>query len=116
MSKKDFLKRCENAYDMDLVTPKILNHLMKIYDGMHRLEGGQIEYFTEMLISENERTRRFSNDMQLANDELGYNCIRLLAILVHGCQKCAEDPKAWHTRQAFCEHKNDITSSTPPKG
>lgn len=29
----------------------------------------------------------------------------LAAILTHPCQQCAEDPEAWHTRQAFCQHR-----------
>lgn len=105
ITKEQFLRRCENAYDMGLAKPEILKHLMAAYDAMHRFEGGQVEHFVEFLVSEQERTFYFRNDMQLANDELGYACIQFLAILVHRCQLCAEDPKAWHTRQAFCSHK-----------
>ena len=49
MNKKDFLKRCSLAYDMGLCDMPNLKHLQKIYDGMHRLEGGQIDYFFDML-------------------------------------------------------------------
>lgn len=90
---------------MGLATPEIFKHIEKIYDGMHRLEGGQIEYFANMLQSETERTNNFSNSMQLANDRLGYDCIRMLAVMTHRCQICAEDKDAWHTRSGFCTHR-----------
>jgi len=105
MNKEQFLKRCANAYDMGLATPEILSHINKLYDGFMRLNGGQPWYFAEALESEKIRTRNFTNEMQLANDKLGYDCIRLLAIWIHPCQICAEDPKEWHTRSGFCPHK-----------
>lgn len=40
-----------------------------------------------------------------ANDRIGYGLIRLAAVLAHPCQQCAEDPGAWHTRSAFCPHR-----------
>jgi hypothetical protein len=43
--------------------------------------------------------------LTLANDPEGYAIIRLLAVLTHPCQQCAEDPGAWHTRPAFCKHE-----------
>jgi hypothetical protein len=42
----------------------------------------------------------------LAGDE-AYKAIQVMAILDHPCQKCAEDPNAWHTRYGFCEHKKE---------
>lgn len=105
MTKKEFLKRCANAYDMGLTANPILKHLERAYDALFRLEGDQFRYFAEWIVAEQERTQHFANNYQLANDKLGYNVIQLLAILTHPCQKCAEDPKAWHTRSAFCEHR-----------
>ena|SRR3990167_1174331 len=105
MTKEQFLSRCGNAYDMGLVSEDIIHHIERLYDGMTRLEGGQIDCFAEMLETERQRTSNFSNYMQLANDKLGYDGTQLLAILTHHCQQCGEDPKAWHTRPAFCSHK-----------
>ncbi len=105
MTKQQFLNRCAVAYDIGLCDETILRHIEKMYDAMHRLEGGQIEYFYEALHDEAERTQRFSNHMQLANDTLGYAGIRLLALLTHPCQICATDKDAWHTRSGFCPHK-----------
>ena len=80
-------------------------HIEKAYDAMHRLEGGQTDYFVDFMKSEEERTNRFNK--VLANDVMGYDCIRLIAVLTHPCEKCAADPEAWHTRAGFCEHKNN---------
>lgn len=106
MTKKDFLKRCENAYNKGLTDPILLKHLERAYDAMHRLEGNQIHYFVDYLLDERERTNNFDNAHQLANDKLGYAVIELLAILTHPCQECAEDPEVWHTRAGFCKHKD----------
>lgn len=105
LTKKEWMKRMETAYDLGLLDSDIVRHLYKAYDAVHRLEGNQFQYFAEFIISENERTKNFSNHMQLANDELGYNVIKLLAIFIHPCQICAEDKGAWHTRSGFCPHK-----------
>lgn len=104
--KRDFLKRCETIYDMGLADQDNFKHIEKIFDGLMRLVGHQPEYFYKMLESEYKRTDAFSNRYLLANDKLGMNCINLLAVLTHPCQKCAEDKDAWHTRAAFCDHKN----------
>lgn len=107
MTKKDFLARCANAYNMGLTQGPILRHLERAYDALFRLEGDQFRYFVDWVASEQERTRHFSNEYQLANDKLGYNVVQLLAVLTHPCQKCAVDPDAWHTRPAFCSHRED---------
>lgn len=107
MDKKLLFKRFETAHKMNLLTPEIFKHLENVMDAMSRLEGGQLEYFVDFLEAENVRTHRFDRGMQLANDKLGYDCIRLLAILTHHCQSCAEDIEAWHTRGGFCKHREN---------
>lgn len=72
---------------------------------MMRLEGGQVSHFAEILNADYIRTDHFASHKTLGNDSVGYKVIQLLAILTHPCQKCAEDPNAWHTRRAFCTHK-----------
>ena len=95
----------ENAYDMGLCSFKILEHAEDVCDAVMRLQGGQYNYWVDFVEAENKRTRNFQNQYQLANDTLFYNVIQLMAIMTHPCQKCAEDPKAWHTRSAFCDHR-----------
>lgn len=102
---KDVIKRIETAHKLGLCTPEIFHHTEKVYDATFRLEGGQLHYFADFLEDEKQRTNWFSNMKSLANDELGYSCIRLLAILTHPCQLCAEDKDAWHTRSGLCNHK-----------
>lgn len=84
---------------------KIFKHIENTYDALFRLNGGQLDYFLMHMNDEMKRTQRFTNMMQLANDTFGYDCCRVLAVLTHPCQLCAEDPEAWHTRAAFCNHK-----------
>lgn len=108
LTKEEFLKRCANAYDMGLASFDILQHLHNTYDAMHRLEGGQFHYFAEFIEAESVRTERFSSYRQLANDKLGYDVIKFLAILIHPCQICAESPEEWHTRSGFCPHRKLI--------
>lgn len=107
MTKKEFLARMANAYDMHLCTPEVLHLASKWTDGVMRLEGGQYHYWCDLMEDEAVRTQRFANNKVLANDEVGYKVIQLMAILNHHCQKCAVDPQAWHTRGAFCNHKED---------
>lgn len=106
MTKQDLFKRFETAYKMGLLQPEVLQLAERWCDGIMRLEGGQFHNFMDIMISERERTRHFATDITLGNDRLGYKIIQLFAILTHPCQKCAEDPKAWHTRSAFCNHKD----------
>lgn len=105
MTKKDFLARCSNAFDMGLCFPEILQLAERWTDGVMRYEGGQIHYWQELMEDEFKRLERFASHKVLANDQVGYKVIQLMAILTHPCQKCAVDPKAWHTRAGFCNHK-----------
>ena len=108
MTKQEFLKRCETIYDMGLVSKETLSVLSCWTDAMLRLEGGQFSNFCEFLITERKRTDNFASHKTLANDVDGYKVIQMVAVLCHPCQFCAEDKDAWHTRSAFCEHKNKL--------
>lgn len=108
MTKKDFLARCANAWDMGICRDDVLTLLNEWTDAIMRLEGGQFCYFVDFLGREKRRTNRFLPDATLANDKSGYDLIRLAAILTHPCQMCATDLHAWHTRSAFCKHGHGI--------
>lgn len=105
MNKKQFLKRMSNAYDMGLCKPKVLALANDWCDSVMRFEGGQLRYWVDFLEREAERMNSFDSRSCLANDEAGYKIIQLMAIMTHSCQKCGEDPEAWHTRSGFCTHK-----------
>lgn len=110
MTKDEFLKRCANAYDMGLTKDLWLmrewcDAIMRYEAGISEARDHQMHYFRDFIEREKERTHNFRNDSVLANDEAGYKIIVLTSLLAHPCQKCAEDPTAWHTRYAFCEHK-----------
>lgn len=112
MTKKEFLNRCETAYDMGLTKDLTLNLMQDWCDAIMRYEAArgstdnQFKYWEEFLVKERERTGNFANDCVLANDVEGYKIIQLTALLAHPCQKCAEDTDAWHTRSGWCSHKN----------
>lgn len=106
MTKQDFLARMANAYDMGLCKPEVLKLAERWTDGVMRLEGGQFHYWHELMEAEFERLERFASHKVLANDVVGYKVIQLMAVLTHPCQKCAVSPDAWHTRTAFCDHRN----------
>ena len=106
MTKQEFIKRCGNAYDMGLID---CLWLMRDWcDAMLRLEGNQAHAFFSQIEKDRSRTNDFSRT--LANDHQGYKIIQLTSLLAHPCQTCAEDPGAWHTRTAFCEHKKRVHS------
>lgn len=107
--KEAFLRRCANIYDVGLADREILILLNTWVDAVMRFEGGQINTFVDFLLSERQRHGFYSHGT-LANDHLGYKVIKFAAILAHPCQKCAEDPNAWWTRSAFCEHKDKAKS------
>lgn len=106
MTKEQFLKRCETIYEMGLADRDVLNLLSNWTDAIMRYEGGQINSFHEIMEKEYNRTHGFSGYETLANDALGYKVIQISAILSQPCQQCAENKNAWHTRTAFCKHKD----------
>lgn len=106
-TKEEFLKRCANAYDMGLIKTDVIHLLAKWTDIVMRVEGGQDYTLLRFFLEEAERTQNFASHKVLANDKVGYSIIQLAAIFEHPCQKCAEDPQAWHTRFAFCNHKDE---------
>lgn len=99
------IKTLEKMFGVEYLG-RLFSHIEHSYDALHRLQGAQLDYFLDHMNSERERTNNFSNHMSLANDTLGYDCIRVMAVLTHPCQLCAEDVDAWHTRSAFCNHKD----------
>lgn len=103
LTKEQILARVSTAIDMGLMTQKHMALLDKWLDFVNRFEGGQMSSVAEFLESERRRTGNFGRT--LASDTEGYALIRLAAILSHPCQRCAEDPNEWHTRSAFCPHK-----------
>lgn len=105
MTKEQFIKRCETIYDMGLATNEVLRLMSQWTEAIMRLEGGQTDYFVEVLARERKRTNGFAGSETLANDNIGYKVIQLNAVLVHPCQKCGEDKTAWHTRTAYCDHQ-----------
>lgn len=98
------MKTLEDMFGVEYLG-KLFKHIEDSYDAIHRLQGGQLSEFVEHLKEEKERTQDFSSYCSLANDTLGYDCIRVMAVLTHHCQLCAENKDAWHTRSGFCEHK-----------
>ncbi len=126
ITKAQWMKRCESAWSAGLVTPSVLHLISQWADIVLRAEhtlfsiGGQSQGDMVWLFLERERERlKAQNHLSvgtLASDTTGYNVVKLTALLQHPCQQCAEDPKAWHTRTAFCNHarKSKRSSITKP--
>ena len=112
MTRAEFLARCGTVYDMGLTAEEQLLLLDRWIDLVLRLEyclfdqGDQIHYVWQSLEAERKRIGERGNT--LANDEAGYNLVRMAAVLSHPCQECATDPNAWHTRTAFCSHREKL--------
>jgi len=107
LTEEAFLARCRTIFRMGLATPERFRILERWADLVMRLEAGQVNTVVEHLQEERKRTNGFSERFRGANDALGYGVIRLLAVLTHPCQPCAEDPQAWHTRNSYCRHNAD---------
>lgn len=108
MTKDEFLARCDNAWEIGLCTPERLRLMERWLDFVLRFEGGQMCYAVDFLEQEMRRNGGPTGTGaigKLAGDDDGYALIQLAAILTHRCQACATDSGAWHTRQAFCQHK-----------
>src|SRR5438552_358424 len=101
LTRQQLFARFETAYKMGLLSPEIFTLMERWCDAVHRLQGGQFDYFIAAMDAEAERTDRFSHYKTLANDTLGYQVIQLLAILTHPCQVCSTDTEAWHTRSGW---------------
>lgn len=106
ITRAEFLRRCGNAFDAGLATPEHLRLMEQWIDFVMRFEGGQMGYVADFMEMETRRLEYFHRT--LANDKEGYALVQFAAILTHPCQLCAEDPKAWWTRTAFCPHKGKI--------
>ena len=66
LTREQFLKRCETAYDAGLITQTTIPLLERWLDFVMRFEGGQTNYVVDFLESEAQRTHRFN--LSLAND------------------------------------------------
>ncbi len=104
MTKAEWMARCDAAWETGRVSPESLHLLKRWCEMVNRMQGGQIRIWFDLLEEEKARTNGFSRG--LAGDTEGYDVIQLAAQLAHHCQQCAEDPHAWHTRAAFCDHGN----------
>ena len=112
MTRAEVLARCSTIFDMGLATEEQLRLLGRWVDFVLRYEhslftNGQKQwpYIDEFVAVESKRLGGLPTELTLANDEAGYNLVRFTAVLSHPCQQCAEDPRAWHTRPGFCEHR-----------
>jgi hypothetical protein len=118
MTEEEFLNRCKTIYRNGHARPEVFVLMERWLDFVMRFEHtlfshgqGQGPTVWSFLDMERERLHRVGSErgtaaaMTLANDPLGYELQQVAAILSHHCQKCAEDPRAWHTRSAFCSHK-----------
>lgn len=110
MTREQFLKRCETAWDMGLINHLRMDLVEKCLDFVMRLDHTMFGQFQtqgdlvwEFLKNEKERVGRRT----LANDTDLYAGIQFAAILSHPCQSCSEDKNAWHTRRGFCAHRED---------
>jgi hypothetical protein len=134
MTKKQFMKRCEVMWDTGVFkNRKITNHISNALDAYLRLRHvinlenspGQppgvygLRFLMQMHSDHQAKMALnslcghqypvdFKLGCTLAGDE-AYKAIQAMAILDHPCQKCAEDPNAWHTRPGFCTHKKKGT-------
>jgi hypothetical protein len=107
LTKDQWLARCANVYDMGLVTwdqlllmERWLDFVMRFEHTMFSHGQSQGDMCWRFLDEERQRIQE-NNRFTLASDKQGYDIIRLAAVFSHGCQQCAEDPKAWHTRACF---------------
>lgn len=106
LTREQFLERCAAAFDAGRITPESLLILDRWSDMVMRLEGGQPQYFSELLTKESERLDHFHPHRTLHNDTDGYRVIEFAATLRHPCHICATDPEnLWVTRFGFCQHK-----------
>jgi hypothetical protein len=108
MTEEEFLVRCRTIYRMGLATHAHFRILERWANMVARLEAGQLEIFAELLQEERTRTDGFHNRFRGANDAIGYGVINLVAVLVHPCQICAGDEKAWHIRTGMCPHLQQV--------
>ena|SRR3990167_1370317 len=110
MTKEQFLKRCETAWEAGLASPEVLRLLEEWVDSVMQLEGGQMSIWSQFLEAERRRTHGFHSSATLANDAAGHQVIQLAALLNHPCQACSEDPDAWWTRPGLCLHRKLLTN------
>lgn len=101
MNKKEFIERCETAYECWYFDN--VNMLLKAVEYTNRVQGGQMKLASEIMIDIEE----IANQRKLAGFKELYSCYELVNLLAHPCQKCATDKNAWHTRWWFCKHNKN---------
>ena len=109
MDKKQFLKRCETAWDMGVITEMRLDLIERCLDFVMRLDHtmfGRFQTQGDLVWNflEAEKERIGHGNRTLANDTDLYSALQFAAVLCHPCQSCSEDKNAWHTRRGFCGH------------
>lgn len=114
MTKQEWLARCDAAWETGKVSEESLLLMRQWCELVERFLGGQLDICWEILASERERTSHFQK--KLAGDDLGCGVVQLTSQLAHHCQRCAEDPDAWHTRASFCNHKKPAATPSLPPG
>ena len=95
ITKKDFIARCETAYDCWYIVPEML---IKAVEYTNRVQWWQMKIASEIMID----IEQTANQRKLANFTELYKCYEFVSLLSHHCQKCATDKTAWHTRSWFC--------------
>lgn len=100
MTKKDWLKRCENVYDLGFVDNLIIarngtDFLMrsKVQEVIEDERCHQQDIVDSIMKEDIIRSKEC-----LANDTDAYNALQAMHILTKQCQKCAESKTAWHCR------------------
>jgi len=115
MDKENFKKRVDCAVEKGLLTTENLDTIGAAVDSFLRLravyaqhpeffEAIKSDYQGRIAIDTLSDQETMDKTRLLANDG-AYDAVALAAIFNHPCQRCAEDPNAWHTRAAFCEHQ-----------
>ena len=108
-TEEEFIARCRTIYRMGNARPDLFILMQRWLDAVMRYEHtmfsyGQSQGRSWLDFLDIERGRVDPN-RTLAGDVDGYALQQIAAVFAHHCQKCAEDPQAWHTRPAFCDHK-----------
>ena len=104
MNKENFMKRCESYRDSQddmkpinedtfVVMREALNYTMS----MHSWRVGRAN-------EEMEKIRTYDKWRTQASFRELYSALAFSYRLSHPCKSCAEDPKSWETRYAFCDH------------
>ena len=116
MTKTEWLARCATAYDMGFIaTRTVTRDLAQAVDVYLRLRC--VYKDNPMAFTQIQQTQQGKIAIESLTDyntpigdvlagDRAYRACELAALLDHPCQRCATDPKAWHTRYGFCPHRS----------